>query len=70
MGKVEIGELVRIKREVDKSVSFFESETSIGEVIDRVDDLYYVKVLDIVYEVLIEDIIGKVEKLSKSKHMK
>jgi len=31
MGKVEIGELVRIKREVDKSVSFFESETSIGE---------------------------------------
>ena len=31
MGKAEIGELVRIKRKTDKSVSFFESETSILE---------------------------------------
>jgi len=69
MGKAEIGELVRIKRKTDKSVSFFESETSIGEVVAHVADFYYVKVLDTIHEVIIEDIVGKVEKLSKSKHM-
>ena len=65
---IELGDLVKVKIPTDKSISFFQSDTSIGEIVGIKDTGYTVEIGDNIHEIRIEDIVGKVEKLSKSKH--
>lgn len=64
---IENGDFVKVKHEVDKSISFFGGDTSIGEVVGYNNDLIRVKIGDEVREFHPKDIVGKVEKMSKSK---
>lgn len=70
MLQIKIKDLVKVRIPSEKNVSFFDSATSIGTVVGISREIYSVKIGDKIHRLGLEDIVNKVEKMSKSSQSK